>query len=61
MTGFDISARYFEWASKNEIIVSHEYKGVFRLEIQTDFSSVKSVEKFKNPPKGKNAGLIRVC
>ncbi len=44
---------------KNEVIVSDEYKGVFRLEIQTDFSSVKSVEKFKNPPKGKNAGLIK--
>ena len=57
--GFDISTRYFEWISKDELIVSHEYKGVYKLAIESNFSNVKSVEKLKNPPKGKNAGLVK--
>jgi DNA-binding CsgD family transcriptional regulator/ligand-binding sensor domain-containing protein len=57
--GFDISTRYFEWISNNEIIVSHEYKGVYKLETDTNYNIVKNVEKFKNPSKGKNAGLVK--
>jgi len=57
--GFDISTRYFEWISNDEIIVSHEYKGVYRLELESGFDQIKTVEKLKNPPKGKNAGLVK--
>ncbi len=57
--GFNISTRYFEWISDKEIIVSHEYKGIFKLDVADDFSKIKNVEKFKNPSKGKNAGLVK--
>jgi hypothetical protein len=33
IAGFDSSARYFEITDALEVYVSHEYKGVFRLQL----------------------------
>lgn len=41
--GFDNSARYFELLNKNEIWISHAYKGVFKLLLDDSFSKVKSI------------------
>lgn len=38
--GFDMSSRYFEFISSNKVLVSHEYKGVYKLEIDTSFNEV---------------------
>ncbi|CAI8380096.1 MAG: Uncharacterised protein [Flavobacterium sp. SCGC AAA160-P02] len=43
--GFNISSRYFEFISKNELLVSHEHKGVFRLKIDPHFNKVLSYSK----------------
>ena len=45
VTGFDISSRYFEFISDSEILVSHEYKGVYKLKLDADFLKVISSKK----------------
>lgn len=45
LRGFDISSRFIEFVSPNEILVNHEYKGVYKLTINQDFTNVESVEK----------------
>ncbi|WP_242083588.1 triple tyrosine motif-containing protein [Aestuariivivens sediminis] len=42
--GFDLSSRFFEYFD-NEIFVSHEYKGIFRIKTDKDFRSVIEVTK----------------
>jgi len=59
ITGFDYSSKYFELNSKNEIYVSHEYKGIFKFTIGKDFSKAFKVVKLTAPTKGKNASLIK--
>ncbi len=59
INGFDYSSKYFEWLSKNEILVSHEYKGIFKLKLNPENSKVIQFETFKSPKKGKNAGLTK--
>ena len=59
INGFDSSSKYFEITDDHEIYVSHEYKGVFKLECDTKLSKVKLVKTFINPKKGKNACLIK--
>lgn len=59
INGFDYSSKYFEWLSKNEILVSHEYKGIFKLKINPENSKVIQFETFQSPNKGKNAGLTK--
>lgn len=59
ITGFDYSARYFEITDALEIYISHEYKGVFRLQLDNGLLKAKSFTAYEKPKKGKNAGLTK--
>ena len=59
ISGFDYSSKYFEITNSYEVYVSHEYKGVFRFQLDKDLRGTKSFETYKNPSKGKNAGLTK--
>ncbi|MGV3459265.1 MAG: triple tyrosine motif-containing protein [Flavobacterium sp.] len=54
--GFDYSSRYFETAG-NDIYISHEYKGVFRITADAGFTKTIAFEAYKYPAKGKNSSL----
>ena len=56
--GFDYSSKFFEFSKPNEIIVAHEYKGLFRIKLDESLKETVSFESFKKPTKGKNAALI---
>ncbi len=54
--GFDIATRFFEWVDNTKIVVNHENKGVFVLQLDTD---LKNVIKIKNQePYGSGASLV---
>lgn len=55
--GFDYSCRFFAARPGEEVFVSHEYLGVFGLQLAADFRSVKALKHYDSPPPGKNAGL----
>lgn len=57
--GFNYSTRYFEIATPNDIYVSHEYKGIYRLKISSSLERVLDIEAYKEPLKGKNASLVK--
>ena len=57
LEGFNISSRYFEFVNQNEIVVNHEYKGVYKLKINEDFTAVESFKK-ESVPKGDKSGLV---
>ncbi|MBP6128099.1 triple tyrosine motif-containing protein [Flavobacterium sp.] len=59
ITGFDYSSKYFEVTSNLEVYVSHEYKGVFRFQLDKSFSIAKNIFTYKTPTKGKNASLTQ--
>ncbi|NLP57096.1 triple tyrosine motif-containing protein [Lutibacter sp. B1] len=56
--GFDISSKFFEFAQDTTIFVSHEYKGVYKLNINSDFTKVKSYVTEKTAPKGFKSSLV---
>lgn len=45
LDGFDISSRYFEFTDSNHLLVSHEYKGVYKLELDDKYNKVLSYER----------------
>ncbi|NRT15678.1 ligand-binding sensor domain-containing protein/DNA-binding CsgD family transcriptional regulator [Flavobacterium sp. 28A] len=57
--GFDYSSKYFEISKGNEIYVSHEYKGVYRLVCDQKLKNIKAIKRYADPKKGKNACLIK--
>jgi AraC family chitin signaling transcriptional activator len=38
--GFDISSKYIEFSDSNEILVSHEYKGVYKIKVDSGYENV---------------------
>lgn len=47
---FSMSSRYFEVLNANEILVSHEYKGVFKLTLSDNKEKALSVAQIPNVP-----------
>jgi AraC family chitin signaling transcriptional activator len=45
LNGFEMSSRYFEFVAPHEILVSHEYKGVFRLQLDKELTHIESFLK----------------
>ncbi|WP_243398867.1 helix-turn-helix and ligand-binding sensor domain-containing protein [Hanstruepera neustonica] len=56
--GFDISSRYFELIA-SKVFVSHEYKGVFKIELDSTFKETIKVDKEPDFEKDLNSGLIQ--
>jgi AraC family transcriptional regulator, chitin signaling transcriptional activator len=59
ISGFNYSSRYLEIINDNSIFVSHEYKGIFKLKVNNQLSKIEKIVAYKDPPKGKKAGLIK--
>ena len=58
INGFNISSRYFGFSSNNQLFVSHEYKGVFKLTLNNDYTKVSAYEIEQSVPKGSKSSLI---
>ncbi|GLB52790.1 hypothetical protein NBRC110019_18300 [Neptunitalea chrysea] len=56
--GFGYSSRYLETLG-NTVYVSHEYKGVFKVVVNADFTEALSEEMLDFPKKGKNASIAK--
>ena len=57
--GFNISSKFFEFYDTNKILLSHEYKGVFKLTLDNDFKTVKAIERDSLLANGLNSSLIK--
>lgn len=57
--GFNYSSRYFEITNSLEIYVSHEYKGVFRFQIDSKLLQASPFIAYSYPKKGKYSSLIK--
>lgn len=57
--GFDYSARYFEITKNLDVYVSHEYKGIFRFQLDKNLLKAKDFYAYSSPKKGKNASLAK--
>ncbi|MBJ7880827.1 triple tyrosine motif-containing protein [Gelidibacter salicanalis] len=56
--GFKNSSRYFTIDKANQVWVNHEYKGVFRLKLNEQFTEVKELQMEKALSVGKNSSLV---
>ena len=57
--GFEYSSKHFEITNSLEVYISHEYKGVFRLQLNKELTQSKSFHTYDAPTKGKNSSLIK--
>ena len=45
LAGFDISSRYVEFVDPNNLLISHEHKGVYKVNIDANYTKVLSYQK----------------
>ena len=57
--GFDISSRYFEFSSDTTILVSHQYKGVYTLGVDPEYTKVNKVKTHTSVTKGSNSSIAK--
>jgi len=53
--GFDISSRFFEFIGPDRLVVNHEFKGIYELDLNNNLTEVVAVKN--EPPKGIGASL----
>ena len=56
---FNISSRYFEFVDNLNLLVSHEYKGVFKVNVNNELTKALQVTKDSSIEKGLNSSLIK--
>ncbi|MDF4201945.1 triple tyrosine motif-containing protein [Maribacter sp. SA7] len=57
IAGFDSSTRFFELVNDYHILVNHDYKGVYDLKLNTDFTKVEKI--IRKESKGIGSSLFR--
>lgn len=55
--GFDVSSRFFAIRENNDVYISHEYKGIYRISLDAGYITANNVTIYKNPVKGRNVSL----
>lgn len=58
LEGFNISSRYFAVVDSMRFLVSHEYKGVFEISTNKDWTKVESVVEDASVEKGFGSSLV---
>lgn len=57
LKGFNNSSRYFETLG-NEIFVNHEYKGIYKLQVDSSYTAIKNVT-VDSTLKGRDSGIAK--
>lgn len=57
--GFNISTKYFEFVNKNKILVNHEYKGIFELQLNDSLTKVTDVKQNISVPNGLFSSMVK--
>ncbi|NNF85137.1 MAG: LuxR family transcriptional regulator, partial [Winogradskyella sp.] len=57
--GFDRSAKFFEFSSSDELLVNHEYKGVFILTMADNYTSIIEEQEVENTTKAAYSSLFK--
>lgn len=55
--GFDLSSRFLEPVDYNTFLISHEYKGLYKVDLSEDLQRVEDFKLYQNPSKGAHSSL----
>jgi DNA-binding CsgD family transcriptional regulator len=56
---FDVSSKFVEFISPNEVLIDHEYKGVYRVSMDNDFTKVTKVHQYQALEKSLYSSLVK--
>ncbi len=57
--GYKVSSKYFEFINNQEILISHEYQGVDKVKVDSNYTKVIEITEESSISKGINSSLIK--
>lgn len=57
--GFSPTSRFFDFTKDGSILVNHEYKGMFKLDVNSDFTQVESYKIIESAPKALKSAISK--
>ena len=57
ISGFNPTSRFFEFTKEGSILMNHEYKGVYKIEVDKDFRKVVSYKILESAPKALKSAI----
>lgn len=59
LNNFEVSSKFIEFSSPTDILIDHEYKGVYKVTIDDAFTKVDNVDQYTGLNKGLYSSLIK--
>ena len=59
LKNFDISSKFVEFISPYQILINHEYKGVYKVSLDSSFTKVDSIYQYKSLQKGLYSSIAK--
>ncbi|GGD95402.1 helix-turn-helix and ligand-binding sensor domain-containing protein [Planktosalinus lacus] len=59
LPGFNLSSKYIEFLNSKNILIDHEYKGVFKLTFDDNYEKVAKVEQDTTIEKGLHSSIVK--
>lgn len=59
LDNFDVSSKFVEFTSANEVLIDHEYKGVYKVKIDDAFTQVEDIHQYDGLTKGLYSSLVK--
>lgn len=57
--GFNNSSKFITMLDKNTLFVNHEYKGVFKIRLDTNLQEATAIQKVKSLQKGAHSSIVK--
>lgn len=59
LKNFDISSKFVEFTSPHQILINHEYKGIYKLSLDSNFTKVDSIYQYESLQKGLYSSIAK--
>jgi AraC family chitin signaling transcriptional activator len=59
LDGFNLSSKFIEFVDANSFLIAHEYKGIYKITVDDDFSKIIDIQQDNSVEKGLYSSLVK--
>ncbi|WP_019037056.1 triple tyrosine motif-containing protein [Psychroflexus tropicus] len=59
LENFELSSKFVEFSSSNQVLIDHEYKGVYKVKLDSNYTRVESVQQFEELNKSLYSSILK--
>jgi DNA-binding CsgD family transcriptional regulator len=59
LQNFEVSSKFVEFISPDEVLIDHEYKGIYKVTLDSDYTAVEQVDQFDDLDKSLYSSVVK--